>query len=251
MDIVKRLNNEFSTQDFTAENDLALALKRYKGIAEGYALTENALAVLSDMHANISYMYYGGFADELGIKRPDGSNETPSIWEKIILNRIHPDDLHKKYLHELQFFHFMKRQPTSKKTTYYYMGGLRMKDAYGYYRQALHRIFYFHSPTGNSFWLSLCLYTPLFSNAAANGLIINSKTGQVQALDKHTAAKILSDRELQVLMLIEKGLMSKQIAETLSISINTVNRHRQEIRCKLNARSAIEACRVAKDLGLL
>ena len=126
-----------------------------------------------------------------------------------------------------------------------------MKDAYGNYRQALHRIFYTTYPTGNSLWLTLCLYTPSFPNAAADGLIINSKTGQVQALDKHTVVKILSDRELQVLRLIEKGLMSKQIAETLSISINTVNRHRQEIRCKLNARSAIEACRVAKDLGLL
>ena len=251
MNIVKRLNNEFLQQDFTTEDRLAAALERHKEIVEGYALTENALAVLSDMSADTSYIYYGGFADELGIKRSSGSNETPSIWETIIFNRIHPDDLHKKYLHELQFFHFMKRLPVSKRQTYYYIGGLRMKDAYGNYRQALHRIFYTTYPTGNSLWLTLCLYTPSFPNTAADGLIINSKTGQVQALDKHTVVKILSDRELQVLRLIEKGLMSKQIAETLSISINTVNRHRQEIRCKLNARSAIEACRVAKDLGLL
>ena len=64
-------------------------------------------------------------------------------------------------------------------------------------------------------------------------------------------SKILSDREIQVLRLIDKGLISKQIADTLSISIHTVSRHRQEILAKLQVRNSIEACRVAKDLGLL
>lgn len=251
MDIVKRLNSELLLQNFTAEDRQALVLNRYKNIAEGYALTENALAVLSDMRSNISYIYYGGYADELGIKRPVKNNEAPSIWEKAIFSHIHPDDLHKKYLHELQFFHFMKRLPKNKRRTYYYMCGLRMKDAYGNYRQATHRIFYVTSTSSNSLWLTLCLYTPSLTDTCADGLIINAVTGQTHELDNKTSAKILSDREIQVLRLIDKGLMSKQIAEALSISIHTVNRHRQEIRGKLNVRNAIEACRMAKHLDIL
>lgn len=81
--------------------------------------------------------------------------------------------------------------------------------------------------------------------------MVNSVTGTMEKLDLHSKSKILSDRELQVLRLIDKGLISKRIADTLSISIHTVSRHRQEILSKLQVRNSIEACRVAKDLGLL
>lgn len=51
--------------------------------------------------------------------------------------------------------------------------------------------------------------------------------------------------------MINKGKMSKDIAQTLSISINTVNRHRQNILEKLQVNNSIEACRIAKELHLL
>jgi len=37
----------------------------------------------------------------------------------------------------------------------------------------------------------------------------------------------------------------------LSISVNTVSRHRQEILGKLQVKNSIEACRIAKELQLL
>jgi DNA-binding NarL/FixJ family response regulator len=45
--------------------------------------------------------------------------------------------------------------------------------------------------------------------------------------------------------------MSKEIASRLFISINTVNRHRQNILMKLQASNSVEACRVAKGLKLI
>ena len=38
-----------------------------KTIALGYAVTENAISVLSDLKYNKSYIYYGGMAELLGI----------------------------------------------------------------------------------------------------------------------------------------------------------------------------------------
>ena len=131
------------------------------------------------------------------------------------------------------------------------MCGLRMKDTFGNYRNTLHRIFYVSYPSSNNLWLTLCLYTPALPGTGQNGQIVNSATGQVQMLDNQKAGRILSDRETQVLRLIDNGLTSKQIAGTLSISIHTVNRHRQEIHSKLNVKSAIEACHVAKSLNIL
>ena len=82
-------------------------------------------------------------------------------------------------------------------------------------------------------------------------LIVNSTNGQMKELNKQNNTKILSSREKQVLSLINKGLTSKEIAGMLSISIHTVNRHRQEILEKLQVKNSIEACRVAKDLGMI
>lgn len=44
----------------------------------------------------------------------------------------------------------------------------------------------------------------------------------------------LSNRELQVLSLIGRGLSSRQAAESLSVSVKTVESHRQSLKRKLN-----------------
>lgn len=254
MDIIKKLTSEFSRQEFAQSKKAVYAeeLDRYKRIARGYAEIENAIVVLSDMHASTSYMYYGSFSDILGLKHSDTEeDQIGSIWEEKILQLINPDDLYNKYLQELRFFHFIKHQPKGRRRHYYLMNILRMKDAIGNYHAVCHRLFYIPEPYGNSMWLALCLYNPLVIDVSNNSMVVNSVTGEMQELETKNDSNILSDREKQVLRLIDKGLMSKHIAERLSISINTVSRHRQEILSKLQVKNSIEACRVAKDLGLI
>ena len=48
----------------------------------------------------------------------------------------------------------------------------------------------------------------------------------------------LSERECEVLRLVVKGLLNKEIADVLKISINTVITHRRNITSKLGMRSA-------------
>lgn len=254
MDIIKKLTSEFSRQEFAQSKKAVYAeeLDRYKRIARGYAEIENAIVVLSDMHASTSYMYYGSFSDILGLKHSDTEeDQIGSIWEEKILQLINPDDLYNKYLQELRFFHFMKHQPKGRRHHYYLANKLRMKDSAGNYHAVLHRLFYVPEPNGNSLWLALCLYTPLTVDLPNGSVVVNSVTGETEELEVKNDLKILSDRERQVLRLIDKGLMSKNIAERLSISINTVSRHRQEILSKLQVKNSIEACRIAKDLGLI
>lgn len=64
MDIVDKLNRKLLKQDFIPRGKAAYQeeLEMYKGIARGYAVMENAVAVLSDMRSDFSYIYYGGFA---------------------------------------------------------------------------------------------------------------------------------------------------------------------------------------------
>jgi DNA-binding NarL/FixJ family response regulator len=55
----------------------------------------------------------------------------------------------------------------------------------------------------------------------------------------------LSDRELEVLDLIGRGLGSRQIADRLHLSIKTIESHREHIKSKLNLASATELTKYA------
>lgn len=251
MDTIDRLNKEFSAQDFAKEQPYAEMLDRYKEIAHGYARMENTLVVLSDLRTNVSYVYYGGFSRMLGFDGDRKESRLSSIWEEEIFQLIHPDDLAGKHLQELCFFHFIKHQPKRKRGDYYLTSKLRMKAKTNSYIPVSHRMFYIPVPSGDTLWLALCLYSPLLFEIPANCVIINSATGQITELGKQNGTQILSAREKQVLSLINKGLTSKDIADLLSISIHTVSRHRQEILGKLQVKNSIEACRIAKELGIV
>lgn len=50
----------------------------------------------------------------------------------------------------------------------------------------------------------------------------------------------LSDRELEVIQLIGRGLSTREIAATLNLSVKTIESHRAHIKEKLNLRNATE-----------
>jgi len=62
---------------------------------------------------------------------------------------------------------------------------------------------------------------------------------------------VLTPREDEVLKLIAEGSSSKRIAETLTISLKTVERHRANILAKLGMRDRTELTRYAIRAGLI
>ena len=82
--------------------------------------------------------------------------------------------------------------------------------------------------------------------------LINFKTGEIVPFTVHEEARTeLTRREKEILRLIDEGMYSKEISERLSISVHTVNRHRQNILEKMNAGNTREAVNYARKLGLL
>jgi DNA-binding NarL/FixJ family response regulator len=71
------------------------------------------------------------------------------------------------------------------------------------------------------------------------------------AQGEETPTDPLTPRELEVTKLIAEGLTSDEIAETLTISKNTVNRHRDNILEKLGMRNRVELTRYAIKRGLV
>ena len=89
-----------------------------------------------------------------------------------------------------------------------------------------------NTPSGSVWLIFLSLYLVCRSTNGAGicPTITHMERGEVETLflsEEHR--NILSEREKEILRCIRKGLSSKEIAAALYISVNTVNRHRQNI----------------------
>ena len=66
-----------------------------------------------------------------------------------------------------------------------------------------------------------------------------------------SVAEELTPREQEVLTYIAEGYTNREIAEALSISVKTVDRHRENIMEKLNLHSRVELVKYAIEKGLI
>jgi DNA-binding NarL/FixJ family response regulator len=71
----------------------------------------------------------------------------------------------------------------------------------------------------------------------------NLSSGAVEMRGSEVSA--LSNRELQVFRLIGRGLPTREVAEELSVSVKTIETHRQRIKEKLHVTSGAELQRRA------
>ncbi|SEM35092.1 regulatory protein, luxR family [Chryseobacterium taichungense] len=252
MKIVKKLSETLLQHQ---EDKLCLMdVETYKSIAEAYTKAENSLAVLSDMQLNKSYIFSSRTASELGLSFTHYPTVINSIWEEEILKKIHPDDKLKKYVHELRFFKFSESVQHEKRSEFSVLSKIRMKDKNEIYKFIRHRMFYFFSSYNAKLRFALCLYDIDLDQSKLSSsefLIINSVKGEIVIDDKLDYNSILSKREVEVLKYVGEGYTSKEIADHLSISINTVHRHRQNILEKLKVKNSVSAVNeIKKDKNL-
>lgn len=245
------LNDKFLLQDFENKDHISENLDRFKMLASGYARTENAIAVLSDLKECRSYIYYGGMAQTLGLSPKNECRCVNSIWEEEIFRFISPHDMERKHLEELKFVHFLRSKPKQEYSNYYLTSILPMRGKDGCEYQVVHRVFYVAIQPNGSIRLALCLYNLISNKFHADSFICESITGTIFPLEQQDCNGLISKREKEILQLINQGMLSKEISDKLSISIHTVNRHRQNILSKLCAANSIEACRIAKQLKLI
>ncbi len=88
--------------------------------------------------------------------------------------------------------------------------------------------------------------SPEISDGIIRGYLSGVKTG-----DTATMAGSLTPREVEVLKLIAEGYKNKEISDYLSISINTVDKHRANLMRKLDLHNASALTHFALKEGLV
>ncbi|MBD8347069.1 response regulator transcription factor [Dysgonomonas sp. HGC4] len=256
MDVLKtELEEAFAIQHFDKSLFNEQALMDCRKLIQSLTEINNGCAVLTDMADNKSYFSIGTFGGFLGLSQEDISKEViESLDEDCIYQHIHPEDLVEKRMLELHFFQFLCKLPINERLKYRSNCRIRMtnqKGEYCYITNQTHILR--NSPCGNM-WLALCLYDLSPNQNPLTGIdsqITNNETGEVIAVSLSEAKRsILSTREKEILQLIKKGYLSKEISKNLNITINTVNRHRQNILQKLNVNNSLEAVHSAEAMKL-
>lgn len=77
------------------------------------------------------------------------------------------------------------------------------------------------------------------------------RLSQLVPPEPETETVALTEREQEILDLVGRGMKDKEIAEALTISLNTVKTHMHNILTKLQVSSRREAARLARKKGLL
>ena len=80
------------------------------------------------------------------------------------------------------------------------------------------------------------------------GYFISTRKGRIHP---DVVQDLLSEREMEVLKLVEQGYSNKDLAGKLFVSENTVKTHLKNIYVKLDAGRRTEAVSKAKELGIL
>ena len=170
-----------------------------------------------------------------------------------VIEVIHPDDIDYGLLVRKKIYSILRSFSNEEKRNYKAIHEMRIRNMRGEYIRIIEQEQVLELDKSGNIWLMLSVIDVDASHESEiiKSHLYNFKTGEQIFTDlSDTLDEPLTNRELEVLRFMKKGLLSKEIAEALKVSINTVNSHRQNILQKLKANNSIEAVNFAQRLGL-
>lgn len=171
-----------------------------------------------------------------------------------VIEVVHPDDIYYGLLVRKKIYSILSSFSNEEKMDYKAIHEMRVRNLRGEYIRIIEQEQVIESDKSGNIWLMLSVIDVDASHESeiVKSHLYNFKTGEQIFIDlSDTLNEPLTNRELEVLRLMKQGSLSKEIANTLKVSINTVNTHRRNILRKLKANNSIEAVNFAQRLGLL
>jgi len=217
------------------------------------AEVENSSVTVLDMYQKRYIFLRSRFAEKFDNPLIEHNPDDPFYYTQF----IPPEDLKTVIDAYRKSFFFILSLPEAERKDYKLIMNFRQLDKYGNYLNVILQLVVLELDRKGNIWLVLILDDLLpdkISFTGVNRRLINIKTGKICLFKNEIENKqkaILSSREIEVLGLVSKGFVSKEIAHKLFLSVNTVNNHRQNILEKTNATNTSEAVSYARNLGLL
>ena len=229
-----------------------MSLEKYKSYVELLSRVKNSCVFLIEYNNRFLYTspnfntFFGYNIEKL---------KDPSIEHNYLEKYIHPDDFMIFSTIQKRLLGFYYSQPIECRKDYKHIFEFRILNAKKEYVRVIsqHQVLEIDE-IGNPFLvLGVVDLSPDQKDMdEIKFRLVNNKTGEMTPfpLTEETNIK-LTKREVEILKLVNKGMFSKEISDSLSISVHTVNNHRQNILQKMNTDNVVEAINYARKLGLL
>ena len=175
--------------------------------------------------------------------------------QQFFYDKIHPEDIVKLNINGVSVFKLFNNFSKEDKLNYKAIIEYRMLNSEGKYVRLIEQYQVLELDKSGQVWLIMGTVDFSANQEEYDGIksqMLNFRTGK--SIPTEIPPKIeldLTKREIEVLKLVKEGLLSKEISNKLSISLNTVNTHRQRFLEKLGANNSIEAVKFASNYGLL
>jgi DNA-binding CsgD family transcriptional regulator len=247
------LNQIYSIQRPEVDNSDYAEFEKKIGFLEKLTEVENSSVNVLDLNLK-KYIFLGSkYLDRFENPSIEHKTNDPFYYTQF----IHPDDQPLVFDSYRRTFNFILTQPVEKRKDFKLILNFRQLDRNGRYLNLILQVVVLELDKKGNIWLVLIIDDLLPGKIIMNEVnrkLENIKTGKTCLFINESIKKnktILSTREIEVLDLVSKGFVSKEIADKLYVSVNTVNNHRQNILEKINATNTSEAVIYARNLGLL
>ena len=202
-------------------------------------------------YTNMSFDYVQGVSQLTGFS----SQEFYDGKMDFLLGLIHPDDSEKVLGLTAHYYSFLDLQPTGKRLDFKAGINFRLRKADGQYVKVLEQIIGLHMDEEGRITNALKYFTDISHLNHSNEVVcsilddMNNERQQFYTFDLEvkTAPEVkgqptpaFSDRELEVLSLIARGMSSKLVADELGISPHTIDKHRKNMMLKTGSKNFSE-----------
>lgn len=216
------------------------------------AEVSNSGVGIFDVHKKEIAFFSSNYGKMLGYKPSDYQKENYRFFE----DKIHPDERYQLSLQGVSALKMFNAFTKEEKLSHKVISEFSMLNAEGRYVRLVEQYQILELDKSGQIWLMMNIVdiSPYQEDLqAVKCQLFNYKTGDFISFepDGRKATLELTRRELEILRLVKQGLLSKEISDKLSISVHTVNTHRQRFLEKLGANNSVEAIQFADRYGLL
>ena len=195
--------------------------------------------------------YSSNFGALLGYE-PSDYQETG---QQFFMHKIHPDDAQMLSINSVSTLKIFNHFSSDEKLNHKMISEYRILNAQNQYVRLVEQYQVLKLDSKGQLWLAFNI-VDISPNQAesepSKSQLLNFRTGKIIPLEAPPKATFeLTKREMEILGLVRNGLLSKEISNKLSISVHTVNTHRQRFLEKLGANNSMEAVVFASKFGLL